>query len=173
MRAFTAIQFAEEVKDSLMKTIGLLKERSGGNFTRRENLHLTLEFLGEIASPAGAIRAMEKVEAAPFALTIERLGSFSREGGSIVWAGIREAPELMRLQSNLRENLAAEGFKTESRAYRPHLTLVRESDISQPELAALSRSFPALESPVTSISLMKSERIKGRLVYTEIYRKDF
>ena len=36
----------------------------------------------------------------------------------------------------------------------------------------LSRSLPPVKSWVCAVSLMKSERIGGRLVYTELYRKE-
>ncbi|MPN39367.1 hypothetical protein SDC9_186895 [bioreactor metagenome] len=37
--------------------------------------------------------------------------------------------------------------------------------------AAFSKSLPQMSMTVNKISLMKSERIEGRLTYTEIYAK--
>ena len=173
MSVFIAIQFSEAVKDGLMDTVSRLKECSGGNFTRRENLHLTLAFLGEVRSPLGAIRAMEVVSATPFELILERLGMFHRDGGSIVWEGVRITATLTALHKQLTDNLAAEGFIPEIRPFRPHLTLVREADVDSDNLDVLSKNTPRLKSTVTCISLMKSELIRGILTYKEIYRKDF
>ena len=48
MRLFIAIQLDERVKNALehMQT-ALRKQRVAGNYTRAENLHLTLAFIGE------------------------------------------------------------------------------------------------------------------------------
>ena len=48
MRLFTAINFDDNIKDALSAAISELKARGiRGTFTLRENLHLTLVFLGE------------------------------------------------------------------------------------------------------------------------------
>jgi len=47
MRLFIAINFNEKIKDRLCEMQGQLKAQTyAGNFSRRENLHLTLVFLG-------------------------------------------------------------------------------------------------------------------------------
>ena len=48
MRLFIAINFGENELDSFEAARDRLRERAGrGNYSRRENLHLTLAFLGE------------------------------------------------------------------------------------------------------------------------------
>ncbi|MDR1042323.1 MAG: RNA 2',3'-cyclic phosphodiesterase, partial [Clostridiales Family XIII bacterium] len=48
MRLFIAINFSEEIKDALCETIADLRDASRrGRYTHRDNLHLTLAFIGE------------------------------------------------------------------------------------------------------------------------------
>jgi RNA 2',3'-cyclic 3'-phosphodiesterase len=84
MRLFIAIKFTEEIKNQLCTAIGYLKEHAiHGNFTQKENLHLTLVFIGDTAKTAEVARAMDMVQAQPFTLKISGLGKFRRDGGDI------------------------------------------------------------------------------------------
>ena len=51
-------------------------------------------------------------------------------------------------------------------SFRPHITLIRKAKGNWSE-----QSAPKGEMQVFRISLMKSERIDGKMVYTEIYEK--
>jgi 2'-5' RNA ligase len=72
----------------------------------------------------------------------------------------------MDLQREVEHKLALCGFEMDERKYSPHITLSREvvADMS------LWRIEPFGET-VTSIELMKSERIGGKLTYTAIFSK--
>jgi 2'-5' RNA ligase len=177
MRLFVAINFNEEIKDYLTSAIQELKKASsGGNFTHRENLHLTLVFLGELnPDKVGEIKsAMNRVGASPFQLSFSGFGRFKRRGGDIHWAGVEKNQGLTAIQKKLAFELETAGFALEDREYSPHMTLGREVRLSDPsvdiygELAAENK-----EMTVNRISLMKSERIDGKLTYTEIYGRDF
>ncbi|MBQ7682572.1 MAG: RNA 2',3'-cyclic phosphodiesterase, partial [Oscillibacter sp.] len=67
MRLFIAIRFSDEVRRALAETQSFLRNRGvRGNFTKVENLHLTLAFIGEYADPDGVLDAMRGVPFAPF-----------------------------------------------------------------------------------------------------------
>ena len=52
MRLFLAINFPEDVKNALSSGMTALARRGvRANWSRRENLHLTLEFLGRYGTP--------------------------------------------------------------------------------------------------------------------------
>lgn len=177
MRLFIAVLLPNEARSKLMETIRQLKAHTqDGRFTQEENLHLTLAFLGELpANRISAIKkAMEDVKHLPFSLSFQQLGRFKREGGDIYWLGVpRQSQQPLQLiYSQLSAGLTREGFKLESRSFEPHLTLGRQIVVN-PEFDRnqFSQSLPALTVPVSKISLMKSERLNGRLTYTEIYAK--
>ena len=69
MRLFIAINFDDKIKDELCLLTDELKNYSvSGNFTRRENLHLTLVFIGE--TPSNKITsiksAIDNIQQQPF-----------------------------------------------------------------------------------------------------------
>ncbi len=121
---------------------------------RRDTLHLTLAFLGDVplASMPGLTAAASSLDPGPaFTLTLDELGYWRHN--QIVWAGVRHPPAaLTHLAGDLYERLRAEGFRLESRPFRPHLTLLRKV-VSAPELPSL----PALTWPVDGFSLVASE----------------
>lgn len=92
MRLFVAILLSEPVKDMLMQTIRQLQPAVlDGRFSHRENLHLTLAFLGE-SSLKPAQQALHQLSGPSFAMTVEGVGRFRRDGGDILWAGVRKIP---------------------------------------------------------------------------------
>jgi 2'-5' RNA ligase len=175
MRLFTAITFYEEIKSCLYHTIEELKSYStGGSFTTKENLHLTLNFIGETNRLEEVKRAMNravrKVNVPSFPITLSGFGHFKRREGDIYWVGVGKEAALWNLQKELVKQLQEEGFILDDRDFKPHLTLGRRVTIGDISLAArMEQRIPSMNMDVDKISLMKSERINGKLVYTEIY----
>ena len=58
MRLFVAIRPSPAVRDVLLDVEAALRRQGRGTFTRPENLHLTLAFLGEAESAAPAQAAV-------------------------------------------------------------------------------------------------------------------
>lgn len=175
MRLFIAINFNEDIKNELGNTMQRLKSyATRGNFTSSQNLHLTLVFLGEVA-PArveGIKQAMGKVTVEKFAFSMSGLGHFKRNGGDIYWIGVDKDHTLAALHCQLCRGLIQAGFTIEKREFKPHLTLGREIRLTDSfNKEAFSKTLQPVSLDVDKISLMKSERINGKLTYTEIYAK--
>ena len=171
MRLFVALQLREEMKDALCTAQDALYDRArSGNFSRRENLHMTLAFLGDC--PLSAVsrirRAMEQAgqSVQPFALSLGRMGRFRRGGSDLWWAGVQRQPALEKLAQNLQNALRGEGFTLEERPFAAHLTLARQVDAPglRPEEIPLERCTQW----VSEMSLMESTRVQGVLTYREI-----
>jgi 2'-5' RNA ligase len=172
MRLFIAINFSNEVKSRLIAAQDMLKKHAlSGNFTHRENLHLTLIFLGEIAQGrvAAIKQVIDSINDGAVELHTNGLGRFRRNGGDIWWIGIDGNPSLAIIYQALADSLTASGFEIEDREYAPHLTLARKVLMKNDKNMPLTTdSFKIM---VDKISLMKSERINGVLAYTEIYAR--
>jgi 2'-5' RNA ligase len=170
MRLFIAILLDEPVKDALCQVRDRLRAAAeSGRMTRRENLHLTLAFLGEVPpSRIQAIRRCMEAAAGPaFDLELRGVGRFRRDGGDIWWMGAALPPALLDLSRGLNAGLRDAGFPLEDRELRPHLTLGREIRLPRAfDRAALEA--PALLQPVRRIHLMQSDRVKGVLTYTPL-----
>lgn len=172
MRLFIAVNFDEETRQNILAVQQRLRESGCGNFSRPENLHLTLAFLGEVAPTRAAFarKVMDSITLRPMELTFDHVGCFKRDGGDIWWIGPAENKVLLDLQRVMSEHLTAEGFRLESRRFSPHITLAREVRLTaKPDRAMLLSQ--AFVTQVRAISLMCSERIGGRLTYLEQYRK--
>lgn len=174
MRLFIAINFSDKNLGILSDAAGILRENSSkGNFTRTENFHLTFAFLGEVpeAKVSGVRRAINQAVngIAPFDFSIGGLGRFKRTGGDIYWLGVEKKRELFALANNLKQTLKDNGYTIDDKPFKPHLTLGREVILNcDPK----NITMPNLTCHAGRISLMKSERIRGVLTYTEIYGKE-
>ena len=169
MRLFIAINFNDETRARLLLIRDELRSRSKrGNFTLAENLHLTLAFLGECDAKqvAAAKSAMDAINIEPFSINIESIGRFKRDDGDLWWAGVQGSKPLSLLHNELTDNLITKGFRLEKRKYSPHITLGRKV-----ETDTLPWKVEPFGETVTSIELMKSERIGGKLTYTVIYKR--
>lgn len=170
MRLFISINFDEKTIIDISKVRDDIQHHAAsGRFSRDENLHLTLVFLGEVdESLVPAIRhTMNNISGGPFDLKFSFTGSFKRDGGEIWWIGVDHSSVLQEIQCFLSKSLAEAGFLIEKRKYTPHLTLGRNIRLlTQPQ-----KSITPIEFPVDSISLMKSENINGKTTYTQLYQK--
>lgn len=164
MRLFVAIELSEEMKKSLEDIQGRLR-RMGirGNYTRPENLHLTLAFIGDYPEPDRVLETMGTLSIRPVELRLRGLGSF----GELWWAGLEESEELYGLVRQLRLALAQADIPFDRKKFLPHITLVRKLEYRHiPDFAALS--IPGTSMKAKQISLMLSTRGKGGMIYTEL-----
>lgn len=173
-RLFIAVPFPWRVQAALEENTALLRRSCvKGSFTRRENLHLTLAFLGETAPERlEELRAvLDGCAGAPLALSFGPLGRFKRPEGDILWRQVNAEEGLFRLQAALSAALTARGFPLEDRPFRPHLTLARRARLAPGEsLEALSRQLPPLSFRAEQICLLRSELGGGAPVYMPLYR---
>lgn len=172
MRLFYAVMLDENCKmalDSCCRALGPYLEK--GRFTRPENLHLTLVFLGE-ADLDAAKSCLYRLQAASFELVIAGLGRFRQPGGDVLWAGVQPKGGLLRAQKSLEALARQTGFAIENRPYRPHLTLARGVSLAAgTDLSGLEPLLPSCRMQVKAVSLMESRRENGRLRYVERERK--
>ncbi len=172
MRLFYAVNFEDTVKKRLADIQNALRAQVvRGHFTLEDNLHLTLAFIGEVPEDrSGLLRQIaEAFCVTPFELRLEGLGRFRRDGGDILWLGIAENKSLISIYNKLSGQIENAGFELEKRRFAPHLTLARQTRL-HPEfdLSTYSQHVAPIVTEVKKVSLMKSERIQGRLTYTEL-----
>jgi 2'-5' RNA ligase len=155
-----------EVKE-LLKTIqtGLDRGFKGVSWVKPQSIHLTLKFLGEIDDAKVRDAASELQKAAqgigPFTLELEGVGSFpNARNPRVLWAGIKENVELLKLQKNVDERLESIGFEADNRPFTPHLTLCRiksaEDGRSLGKLLSETKPEAKTAFTVTSFAFMKS-----------------
>jgi 2'-5' RNA ligase len=129
---------------------------AGGRASLADTLHLTVVFVGNVDDAAvSAIRdAGDAMRWERFAVSLDTLGSFARAG--IAWAAPRNVSAvLQRINGDLVAALAARGVATETRPYRPHVTLARRCVV--PLVAHIDALIdPPIAWDVDGIVLMSS-----------------
>ena len=172
MRLFIAIQLNDEMKDALVRMQNAMKRQGvTGNFTRRENLHLTLAFIGEYPDPEDVREVVEQVEFDAFALVLDGVGAF----GNLWWAGVgsegeTEGPDALEaLARRLRRALSDAGIPFDRKKFSPHITLVRKAKSLDGGIpSGVLENVPEADMIVDRISLMRSDRGKHGMIYTEL-----
>ncbi len=140
-----------------------------------EKLHLTLRFLGDVASeriPKLAAAAAARLGGrGGFEVALGGFGAFpSARAARVVWIGVRQgSTELARLARRLDAAAAKIGVARERRPYQAHLTLGR---LRVPAPVPLERA-PAVEIPpfrVDEVVLYESRPDAGGSRYVALAR---
>lgn len=165
MRLFIAVNFDEEFKKTLLQYQSELKKYvdpyAKVNWSTSANLHLTLAFIGEYDHPENVRAVLDDIRFAPFTIRTGKCGNF----GSLWWVGLDGGNEAVALSNQIRSGLKTANIPFDPKPMKPHITLVRELYPAYPPRV---KPIPS-ETTVARVSLMKSERIAGKLTYTEVY----
>ena len=160
MRLFIAIVPDNTIKDELcMVQKRLQMQGVKGNFTTRENIHLTLAFIGEYNDPGYVSDVLAQIRFEPVRLVIDGFGSF----GDLFWVGIKEDNGLLTNVKRIRKALADNGIPFDKKKFTPHMTIARK--IRYEKNFPTDVPFPAAMD-VEYISLMRSDRGKAGMIYT-------
>jgi RNA 2',3'-cyclic 3'-phosphodiesterase len=124
MRLFVALALPDAVADSLML---IQAGVPGARWMTREQLHLTLRFIGEVDGlKAAAIDdALSAVETARFMLELKGVGEFGGRRPHTLWAGVRANDALTHLQRKIESACRRCGLEPDGHKFLPHVTLAR------------------------------------------------
>lgn len=184
MRFFIAINFPDPVKIKIVDSIKELARKYPQVFwTKKENLHLTLKFLGNLNKlkskeeeklleiKKGIGKVTEEIK--PFTLKFDKLGYFDREQ-LIIWLDINSDSSLIRLAENIDREMSVIGFPKEKRRFTPHVTVGRGKrlpvDILRDLKSAINNRPIKLSAPfsVKEVALVRSVlNPKGPIYDTE------
>jgi 2'-5' RNA ligase len=161
MRLFLAIDLPEEAKDNVEKLKLELKGIKGVKPVAKENIHLTLKFLGEVADNKAEeiVKALEQVKFQPFNLSISRIGAFPNENRiSVLWADATPAEPLVALKKDIDKALPR--FK-DDHPFKTHITFARVKYIANEAdkkkiLDILRKPVDKVEFAVNNFRLYKS-----------------
>ena len=183
LRTFVAMHLTDDVRRSVRDLQDQLRKElaiSGVKWTRIEQVHLTLKFLGSVDDTAteGLTAALRRacVGQEMFRFRLERLGGFpDLRFPRIVWLGVSgETERLDSLQAQIERETAPFSSHTEQRPFHPHLTLARVKQVSPSERSHLeqllkARQLSALGNwTVREVVLMKSVLASEGPTYTPL-----
>jgi 2'-5' RNA ligase len=176
MRLFIGLALGSRIKDAVYGVSLQIRPMYEGDFTKKENLHLTLKFLGEVQGsllPTIRLGLHAAVTEQPaFSMTAARLGSFKgKNGDKTLWLGIDESAGLLNLFELLESALSVSGFAAETRPLREHITLARRAVFGD-ELFSKAAISPII-IPVNEVTLFESARVSGELIYKPLFAAKF
>lgn len=162
MRAFIGIRLDEAI-DSISLIIKDLKLKDKyANYTSLKNIHITLEFLGEIDKDD--IPIIEEIFSTISRKSFEILLDGVTKLRDMIIIRVSENEELIALQADLKKTLKNNNITTQDREYFPHVTLARKSSL-RVDLDYRKRV------KINEIILFSSKRINDNLVHTPILTK--
>lgn len=159
-RVFFALWPAASLAEQLAAVARDAGGQFGGRPTRRETIHLTLVFLGDVAEARlpELVRAASGLRGEAFALTVDQLAFWSHK--HLLWAGCSVVPPaLSRLVGDLLAMLAAVGVKHDAgrHGFTPHLSLLRRvPGATAPTLGRPPPTIGGLTWPCRSFVLVRS-----------------
>ena len=177
LRLFVAVPVPDPVARFLKDIRGRLETPEMNiRWAPVKNIHLTLQFLGDVETAAVA-SITDQMDAAagavaPFSIAAKGVGGFpTLRRFRILWVGLDdEKQHLTAIQSALASRLETIGFTRERRRFHPHLTIGRAR---QPiDGRRLGQRLPTLADcsseplPVDRICLFASQLKPGGADYT-------
>lgn len=124
IRLFAALSLPNDVAQSLLTMEAGVP---GSKWRRRDQLHLTLRFMGDVEEPVAAAidDALATISAPAFSLQLKGVGEFGGPHPHTLWAGVPSNDALLHLQRKIESALQRAGLEPERRKYTPHVTLAR------------------------------------------------
>ena len=125
IRLFVAIELPEDVRERLA---ALCSGVLGARWVARENMHISLRFIGEVdeARSEDIALALSAVSAPAFDLSLGGVGRFGNGSAArVLWAEVEKNPALFHLQGKVESALVRAGLDPEGRKFAPHVTLAR------------------------------------------------
>lgn len=172
-RLFIAVNLPEETRNRLAEYQEKYKELPG-TWTKKENLHITLQFLGNVSEKELEI-ITEKIASvgekhSPFEGMFQSIVyGPTRKRPSMIWVMAEKTPPLILLQKDIRKAVS-QMFDLEKSPFTPHLTLARlrqfEFQRLEPEEWPLIEEDISLSFPVRSFDIMESNLKRDGAEYT-------
>ncbi len=170
---FTTKRIYEHVERLEEEFKGIIK----GKWVDIQNLHMTLQFLGNIDEDKAVeiIKNMQSITErfGPFNIKYQSLGAFpSPEKARILWIGVSEGTQKLRaMAKEIQRSNKRSGINPDSKPFHPHVTICRIKEADGKKVARLIRKYRNYnfgEDTVTKIALIKSTLTPVSPVYTVI-----
>jgi 2'-5' RNA ligase len=182
-RLFVAISLPDAVKDEIEKVQREMREVLPGNFmrwTKREQFHLTLKFVGNVAEARVAeLSHALRSACVPFPamrLRAERIGFFpDMRYPRVAWAWVHdEENRLLELQRAVEMSVQSFTSERAEKDFTGHVTLARIQGMKRPQAEILSKFALGMsgrffgEWSSDKVELIRSELLPSGARYTTV-----
>ena len=175
MRCFIAIPCPDDICLKLSEIQNRIKNFGGMKLVERENIHMTLKFLGEvdeektkkISDELGFLNERKRFE-----VKVRGLGAFPKLSHvNVIWAGVEDGGHTKNLQNEIDEKTGKLGFSKEEN-FHPHYTIARVKYLNDNEsigkFITEKEGFEFGRYTVESIKLMASQLNQKGSVYSTL-----
>ena len=167
MRLFVALSIPDAVAQSLLLIQGGVP---GARWQSREQLHLTLRFIGEVNGHEAAMLddALAGIHAPAFEMHLHAVGQFGNKQPHALWAAARPNPALDHLQRKVDSAIRRVGQPQDQHKFTPHVTLAR---LRHPEVEKVTQwlayhaLYTSTEFTVGAFGLYSSKLTSDGSVY--------
>ena len=161
MRLFAAIPIGNKAADEFVELQEKMRQSEARlKFVERENLHMTLRFIGE-GDVGEWVERIERISEKPFKVLFDRMGVFPARGRPrVIWAGCEPVESLLNIH-----RLIGGGELV------PHVTLARVHGKADGRLLDMLDNGFAIAADVEKVLLMNSSLTTQGPVYGVIYEK--
>jgi RNA 2',3'-cyclic 3'-phosphodiesterase len=165
-RVFAAIEIGAAARDRIAREqerLGVTMRGSALRWVKKEQLHITLVFLGQLSDQqtAQAVALMNApLRHEPFRFELGGIGVFPPHGAPrALWIGIPSgAQHVVAVQALVQERLRGVGYALERRSFSPHLTVARWRESKSSDRPKNSTTTPPTLATVDvgSVTLFQS-----------------
>ena len=166
-RCFIALSLDSKIRGLLHSQ---LKADDNLKIVTRENLHVSLIFLGSITEEevAEVKMFMDAVKGASFNVDFKEIAFFPNDHSRhLIAATFQDNEPLIDIHRFLYEKISALGIELDKRQFKPHVTLAR---VKKNRRATFSHMDFNEKLTVNAISLFSSDLQPDGPVYSEIHR---
>lgn len=183
MRSFIAIEVPEDIRERVatLNSEFRIPNSEFIKWVNKENLHLTLIFLGEVKEDF-----LEKVKVrlseitsqkSPFYLSLKGLGAFPNiRNPRVIWIGVKKGDEeIEAIQGEIEKELTKIGYQPEPRKFHPHLTIGRVKSFGANKILSefFEKDYQSRDFLVESVVLFKSTLTPQGPIYEKLQESLF
>src|SRR5216683_5391306 len=131
VRSFISIDLEDQQILSRIASILSSLQSLGGDLkpVERENIHLTLKFLGNVSTPrlSEIKSSLQQLAFPSFTAEIKGAGAFPNLSRmNVIWVGVNEGwSQVEQIYEQVEKLLSSLGFRRENRPFSPHITIAR------------------------------------------------
>lgn len=178
MRTFIGIDLPASLKHKIMD---IQKKLTGTynkiKWVKKENLHITLKFIGEVSKDLTSEIlkhtnvAVQEINSFPY--TINKIGAFPKiKHPKVIWVGCKKKnSEIHKMFHKIEKSLQSINIKKEKRDFHSHITIGRTKKFkNKNKLIKLLKKvkFPTYSMKVENLTLYKSNLSPQGPIYTKL-----
>jgi 2'-5' RNA ligase len=169
LRLFFAIKLPEYIKEEAMN-LAKIGEKDIWRWTNKENLHVTVVFIGYLAEEqmpqvidAGQ-KAVQNIQS--FILRCKEISYGPDSNERMIWLKLEKKDVLGELKNKLEKAFLDNGinFQADYKEYNPHVTLARLKFGAEKPIGPIKKTY-IKEFPVEEMTLFNSSRKENRTEY--------